>query len=188
MRDLAEIQFRDLFIKIHSLTGVCLNTWHYSPKCLETFFFYYFQPLQSYENWTENSQYLKYKWKDFPLEVSSLRKNGLYLGITDLSKNTHFTYPIFNIVLSIVLITLAPMLNEYEISIQQTIWFSICNISYIGCSPAFWTVMVMWYHHCVTANMKINTYQLYRCSLWFYRYIIWYPGRGGGVPNEPGFI
>ncbi len=41
MRDLTEIQFRDLIIKIHSLTGFCLNapyateSWYMSPIPLD---------------------------------------------------------------------------------------------------------------------------------------------------------
>ncbi len=61
---------------------------------------------------------------------------------THVSPTKSFSIPIWS-----QLTTPAHMLNGYEICLNSTNWFSICNMSDTGCVPPFWTVLVTWYPH-----------------------------------------
>ncbi len=86
----------------------------------------------------------------FPLKVSSLRRDGLYLGITNSCKNTHFTYRIFQYT-CFNCTSLAHMLNVYMKMCLNTTNYPIFNMQdfrYRLCTSIL-DYLVSWYPHYV---------------------------------------
>ncbi len=88
----------------------------------------------------------------FSIKISSLRQDVWYLGITSLSQKKNFIQNILQFTcFKLTYYTCSYVKYVWDVSTQQTLWFSIFKISDICCIPPFWTVLVSWYLHDATS-------------------------------------
>ncbi len=89
------------------------------------YMFILFKTIQSDMKTAKKIVTILSKGNIFPLKVSSLREDGWYLTITNLCQNTHFKVQIHQY-------------TCFNLTIPQTIQFSICKILDIVCDRPCW--------------------------------------------------